>query len=77
MEERIRDLYRLPEGVLPQDVYLLDLAEQCAQLEVRVREMMENLSGHDRGILESYLELRDELEYQTVKAALRFSKNVK
>lgn len=77
MEERLRDLYRLPEGVLPQDVYLLDLAEQCAQLEVRVREMMENLSGHDRGILESYLELRDELEYQTVKAALRFSKNVK
>lgn len=77
MEERLRDLYRLPEGVLPQDVYLLDLAEQCAHLEVRVREMMENLSGHDRGILETYLELRDELEYQTVKAALRFSKNVK
>lgn len=77
MEERLKELYRIPEKVLPQDSYLQDLAEQCANLEARVLDMMENLSTHDRQVLESYLDMRDELEYQTVKTALRFSKNVK
>ncbi|MGN0999863.1 MAG: hypothetical protein ACI4PO_09950 [Faecousia sp.] len=77
MEERLKVLYRIPEKVLPQDVYLQDLAEQCAGLETRVRDIMEGLPAHDRQVPESYPDMRDELEYQTVKTALRFSKNVK
>lgn len=77
MNERLKDLYWMAEDVSPQDVYLLDLVEQCAHMEMRVREMMEKCSVHDRQILECYLDLRDELEFQTVKTALRYSKNVK
>ena len=77
MKDRLKDLYWVAADVSPQDIYLQDLAEQCAHMEMRVRELMENLSMHDRQILESYLELRDELEFQTVKTALRYSKNVR
>ena len=62
---------------MPQDVYLQELAEQCARLEERVRALAEKLSDNDRQLLEGYLDLRDELEYQSVKTALRFSKYVK
>ena len=77
MDERLNDLYRLPPQSLPQDIYLMDLAEQCAHMEVRVRELMIRLPAFDRELLESYLDIRDELEFQSVKVALRFSKYVK
>lgn len=77
MDERLNDLYDAPGQYLPQDVYLQDLAEQCACLEVRIRALAEQLSDDDRLLLESYIDMRDELEYQSVKTALRFSKYVK
>lgn len=77
MDERLNDLYKAPRQFVPQDVYLQDLAEQCACLEERVRTMAEKLSDEDRELLEGYLDLRDELEYQSVRTALRFSKYVK
>jgi hypothetical protein len=77
MDERLNDLYYAPRQYLPQDVYLQELAEQCARLEERVRALAEKLSENDRQLLEGYLDLRDELEYQSVKTALRFSKYVK
>lgn len=77
MDERLNDLFYAPRQYLPQDVYLQDLAEQCAHLEERVRVLAEKLSDDDRELLECYLDLRDELEYQSVKTALRFSKYVK
>lgn len=77
MEERLQDLYRIGKDISPQDAYLLDLADQCAHLEMRVRDIAENLPIFDRQVLESYLDMRNELEYQAVKTALRFSKNVK
>ena len=55
----------------------MDLAEECAHMEERVRELMINLPASDREVLESYLEIRDELEFQSVKTALRFGKYVK
>ena len=55
----------------------MDLAEQCAHMEARVRELMIRLPAFDRELLESYLDIRDELEFQSVKVALRFSKYVK
>jgi len=76
VEERLNDLYDAPGQYLPQDVYLQDLAEQCAGLEARVRALAEQLSAEDRLLQESYIDRRDELEYQSVRAALRFSKYV-
>ena len=77
MNDRLKNLYQIPERCLPQDVYLLDLAEQCAQLEEQVRELERKLPRKDRETLENYLNMRDELEFQSVKMALRFSKYVK
>lgn len=55
----------------------MDLAEECAYMEERVRALMVKLPARDRELLESYLDIRDELEFQSVKTALRFSKYVK
>ena len=55
----------------------MDLAEACAHMEERVRALIVKLPVKDRELLESYLDIRDELEFQSVKMALRFSKNVK
>ena len=77
MDERLNDLYRLPQQSLPQDIYLMDLAEECAHMEERVRALMSKLPDSDRELLQGYLEIRDDLEYQSVKTALRFSKYVK
>ena len=77
MNERLVDLYRVPERSLPQDIYLMDLAEECAHIEERVRDLMTRLPVSDRELLESYLDIRNELEFQSVKIALQFSKYVK
>ena len=77
MDERLYDLYRIPQNSLPQDIYLMDLAEECAHMEERVRAWMCKLPADERELLESYLDIRDELEFQSVKTALRFSKYVK
>ena len=77
MDERLNDLYRLPQQSLPQDIYLMDLAEECAHMEERLRAFMIRLPASDRELLESYLDIRDELEFQSVKTALRFGKYVK
>ena len=77
MNDGLKDLYRISKYTLPQDVYLMDLAEECANMEERVRKLMSRLPEQERKLLESYLDLRDELEYQSVKVALRFSKYVK
>ena len=55
----------------------MDLAEECAHMEERVRAWMRKLPAAERELLESYLDIRDELEFQSVKTALRFSKYVK
>jgi len=77
VNEKLKDLYQIPERVLPQDLYLQDLAEQCAHLEERIRALAGKLPAEDRDVLENYLDVRDELEFQSVKTALRFSKYVK
>ena len=77
MDKRLIDLYQIPQSSLPQDIYLMDLAEECAHMEERVRALMVKLPARERELLESYLDIRDELEFQSVKTALRFSKYVK
>ena len=77
MDERLADLYHIPEYVLPQDLYLVDLSEQCSRLEERVRAIASRLPRKERKIMEAYLDIRDELEFQSVKVAMQFGKHLK
>lgn len=74
MESRLNDLYNLPELEKEQEIYLLDLSEQCAHLEEKLRLWMETLPQKQKLLLESYIVLRDELEFQSVKRVLKIKK---
>ena len=77
MDERLADLYHIPEYVLPQDLYLVDLSEQCARMEERVRDIASRLPPKEKQIIEAFLDIRDELEFQSVKVAMQFGKHLK
>ncbi len=74
MDDRITDLYRLPHIEEYEDVHLLTLWENCVSLEVQLESAKERMSGQDRQVLECYLAMRDDLEHETVKTAMRWSK---
>ena len=74
MEDRLSALYHLPDIAQLEDVHLVTLREHCGALEERVRFILEGMSDGDRQIVETYIEMRDELELQSVKVALRWGK---
>lgn len=74
MDNRLAALYHIPNIADYEDVCLQTLREHCASLENRLQELSERLSEHDRQIIEAYLDIRDELEFQCVKTALRWGK---
>ena len=73
MEIRLADLYPLADQELHGQIYLQDLSEQCANLEGKVIGIMDRLSSYDRQILETYIDLRNELEYQSVRIAIKLA----
>lgn len=75
MDSRLKDLYTIPERIVEQDIYLLDLSEQCAVFEERVRSIARALPEEQRQTIEVYLEIRDELELQSVKVAMQYGKH--
>ena len=75
MDSRLKDLYTIPERVVGQDSYLLDLSEQCAVFEERVRNIAYILPENQRQTIEAYLDIRDELEFQSIKVAMQYGKN--
>ncbi|MBR7178394.1 MAG: hypothetical protein IKD27_02605 [Oscillospiraceae bacterium] len=77
MDSRLKDLYTIPHHVVEQDIYLLDLSEHCAVLEEKVRILAAALPMEQRSLIEAYLDIRDELEFQSVKIAMRFGKHLK
>ena len=77
MDGRLKDLYTIPEHVLPQELYLVDLSEQCARMEERVRNIASRLPPKEKQIIEAFLDIRDELEFQSVKVAMQFGKHLK
>lgn len=77
MDSRLKDLYTIPERVAEQECYLQDLSEQCAVLEERVRSIAQTLPWKQQAVIEDYLQIRDELEVQSVKVAMKFGKNLK
>ena len=74
MDDRLKDFYTIPERVVHQDIYLQDLSEQCAVMEERVRTIAQGLPERQRMIIEDFLNIRDELEFQTVKVAMQYGK---
>lgn len=74
MDQRLQDFYQIPDIAEYEDICIQTLRESCASLEDRLRELSDQLPEHDRQIIEAYLDIRDELEFQTVKTALRWGK---
>ncbi len=74
MDPRLSILYKLPAEPSSEEIYLQDLAEHCACLEDRVHSILDSLSPADRSTIESYLAVRDDLEFYSVKRALRIGK---
>ena len=74
MDDRIKALYAIPNIADYEDVCLQELRENCSALETQVAELVQQLPQHDRCVIEAYLDIRDELEFQTIKTALRWGK---
>ena len=74
MDKRLSNLYTLPDQNGEQSLYLLELRDHCSRLEYELPEAAEGLPAHLRLLIEGYIEIRDELEFQSVKAALGFGK---
>lgn len=74
MDNRLFNLYRIPDSILPQDIYIQDLSEQCACLEHRIRDLIDNYPDEQRQLIERYIDIRDELEFQSVKLAIKLGK---
>lgn len=72
MDERLRNLFCVPDRGAWENVYLLDLRMHCGALEERVRNLP--LSPEDRQTLEAYIDVRNELEFESVKLVLRWGK---
>ncbi len=74
MKESLQDFYGLPNIHKYEDVSLLALSEQCNAYEEKVRIIISRLPERDKEILEDYIDLRNDLEVETFKAALRWGK---
>lgn len=51
---------------------LLALSEECTALEERVYGMLDRLSPADRKVLKDYIDTRNDLECEALRAALRW-----
>lgn len=75
MTDEVRNLFAMPESVLPQDIYLMDLLNQCSAMESRVLMIAGKLSDEERQIIELYIDLRNEVELYSMRQAMRYGKN--
>lgn len=74
MDERILDLYRVPGISQHEDIHLLTLSETCAVLEDKVYAIANKLSEKDKLIIHDYINTRNDLEFESIKTALRYGK---
>ena len=74
MDRSLGDLYRLPNIGEYADMNLLVLSERCAVLEEQVLAIVRALPEEKRYVIEAYIGIRDDLEVETVKTALRWGK---
>ena len=72
MQNYMRDLCNAADINKASDLNLLALAEQCAFLEDQVYALSERLSMDDQALLCNYIDARNDLECESVRAALRW-----
>ena len=74
MTNEVRDLFAAPRSVLPQDIYLMDLLDQCSAMESRVLMIADKLPDEERQIIELYIDLRNEVELYSMRQSMQFGK---
>lgn len=74
MNSDLTDLYKLPDIEKYEDLHLLTLSETCAVLEDRVHTIAKDLPSDQKMVIEAYISARNDLETESVKAALRWGK---
>ena len=74
MERYLKDLCHAADIDNVTDFDLLTLAEECAILEERVYEMLDRLSPRDQALIKDYIDTRNDLECESLKAALRLGR---
>ncbi len=74
MADILEDFYKLPNIAAYENLSLQTLSEQCCAYEEKVIQMMAHLSTYDQHLLKTYIALRNDLEVETFKAALRWGK---
>ena len=67
----LESLYDFPGFEQVRDIELQEAAEQCEILEEQIRNKLDEMPPEDRYLMESYMDLRDELEFLHVKAGIR------
>ncbi len=70
----LRDLYTIPAHILSRNEKLIQLVEECGRLENCVKLLLQTLPEEQRDLLEEFITLRDQLEWEAVKQAMRFGK---
>ena len=74
MNKWLSDLCDLHELCGEQNVYLWELREHCDRIEQQLLDISYDLPIEQRMMIEGYIDLRNELEFKSVKLALRFGK---
>lgn len=77
MDDRIRQLYFLPESVFPQNYHVQELRQYAEQLEAQLLDLAQTLPENQRQTAEAYIDIRDELEFETVKIAMKYGKHLR
>ena len=74
VDVQVTDLYKLPNISQYADLDLLTLSENCAALEEQVYQIAKDLPDNKRQLIEAYINIRNDLEVETFKTALRWGK---
>lgn len=72
MKKYLKDLCNAVDIEKMTNLDLLVLNEQCAVLEEQVYAILDRLSPRDREVLKDYIDARNDLECEALKAALRW-----
>ncbi len=72
MQNYLKDLCNAVDIDKVTDLNLLALAEQCAILEERVYDIADRLCATEQDIIRDYIDTRNNLECESLRAALRW-----
>ncbi len=74
MNDALKDLYSIPPDILPRNDRLIELVQECGRAEHCVQILLESLPAAQKAVAEEYMQLRDAVELQAVRQAMKFGK---